>query len=176
MTHCGLIVQRVPNFTPFIWFTTRVYSRLMLPSRIPCSLHFALRPALWHRFWVEGHFETCTQWPWNDLKTLIGQRYPIYILQVCQSPKLHSVCSTASCFWVTSHFEKSGLNDPKMTLNTFLGSKVSHMSSTSSSEHKISMSFTLWPTVIELLFEKSALIYPKRTLYTYKRKGTPYMA
>ena len=48
------------------------------------------------------------------LHTKTSQRYPIYMLL----PQITPLRSTASHFRVRGHFEKSALNDPKMTLNT----------------------------------------------------------
>ncbi len=59
-------------------------------------------------------------------RTLKGQRYPIYMLQLPRVPDFTPFCSTASRVWVTGHFETSAPKDPKMILNTKT-SKVPHM-------------------------------------------------
>ncbi len=71
-------------------------------------------------------WDKCTQWPPKWRWTLIGQRYPIYMLQLPPSPKIRSVLLYGQPFWVTGHFETSAPNDIKMTLNT-KRSKMPHI-------------------------------------------------
>ena len=88
-------------------------------------------------------WEKCTKWPRNDL-----EHYQVKCIQYmcCWYPwvlNFSPFCSTASRFWVTSHFETSVPNDPQMTLNP-TRSNVPHICVISIHESQFSLSFTLW--------------------------------
>ena len=51
------------------------------------------------------------KWPWM----LKGQKYPLHVLPVPMSPKMHSVLLYSQSF--SDNFDKSAPNDPKMTFN-----------------------------------------------------------
>ncbi len=73
-----------------------------------------------HTFLIHRPFwDKCTEWPQNDLEP---NKVKSSTRSICIQCPLASNFSpfhfTASCFWVTGHFETNSLNDPKMTLKT----------------------------------------------------------
>ncbi len=62
--------------------------------------------------------DTCTKWPPNDIEDYKVKNTPYMLLKYPRVPSFSLFCSTANCFHVTGHFEKSALNDPQITRNT----------------------------------------------------------
>ncbi len=96
------------------WNPTRTFVPHICVTSVPGS-KFQSASLYGQSFWVAGHFETkCTKWPQTDLEP-----YQITVPYMCcpRVPNFTPFRSTASHFWDIGHFEKSALNDPKMTLN-----------------------------------------------------------
>ncbi len=107
--------------------------------------------------------------PW----TLRDQRYPINVFLVPPSLKFQSI--TATHFWVTSHLAKRTPKDTKVSLDA-AGSKVSHISATSTPQLQISLCFALRAAIYELQVtsKTSALDEPRMTLATTRSKELHY--
>ena len=94
---------------------------------------------------VTGHVETsatnnlnAAKWPWT-----LCQRYPMYLFNLLKCPwgPNFTALLQASCFRVGDHFEKSALNEPKISLN-ITRSTVPDTYVTSVLEWQISLCFT----------------------------------
>ncbi len=109
------------------------------------SVCFTAQPAIFKiQAILRQMYRMTPKWPW----TLQGQMYPICVTSVPKS-QISVLSLYGSHFRVTGHFEKSVLNDPKMTLNT-TRLNVWHICVTSIHESHILLSYALWSVIFDI--------------------------
>ena len=117
----ALHIPKLPLTLRSQWYP--IWPTITRESQISLILIYGQLFSSYRSFWDKYK---CTP---NDPKMILNtkrSKVPHIDTATTLSPKLHSVCSTASHFWVTGHFKTSALNDHKMTLNT-KRSKVYHI-------------------------------------------------
>ena len=138
-----------------------------VPLKCQILIPLTLRPAIsmYRQFW-----DKCTRWPQMTLDTKRSK-----MPHTCPTSTFSIFfCSTVIRFWVTCHFETSGRNDPKMTLN-IKGPKVPHIYLLVLYYYKFpSVSFYGQPFTIYRPFWEKCTEIPQITSNT-KRWGVPFI-